>query len=412
MRKGAITRQSVLKAIAEYDKLGREAFLSKYGFGKARTYVLEYEGREYDAKAIAGAAHRWDQGRALRSSEFSGGKAHAVTWLERLEFRVAGGVDDFSELEFTSFLVRLLNKSGYWNVSQDVLLGPGARADIIAESQDSVIVVEAKRVSPQTNLRIEDAVNQLQHYGELTRTMAEYRDRTQRLAVAAPGILATTSAELFTKSGVEIWDGKWLAQRSVAAGLRDEASKFLDPEYFDAAPESEALELTAKLTNMPAGRGSWSAYQRLCRDIAEYLFCPPLESPAWESLDDAEMNRRDFILPNYAETGFWKFIRDKYFADYVVTDAKNFTHGIEKREVLQVANYLSKHGTGLFALIVTRVDPQESAVHAIKSQWMQHDKMIVTLTDADVVQMLAVKSFGNDPSEVIRQKIEDFRLGV
>ncbi|MGO4755768.1 hypothetical protein AB4212_45455, partial [Streptomyces sp. 2MCAF27] len=62
--------------------------------------------------------------------------------------------------------------------------------------------------------------------------------------------------------------------------------------------------------------------------------------------------------------------------------------------------------------IMTRIDPQESAVHAIKNQWMQHDKMIVTLTDADIAQMLTAKSFGNDPSEVIRQKIEDFRLGV
>ncbi|MFE7128082.1 hypothetical protein [Streptomyces sp. NPDC057617] len=411
MRRGAITRQSVLKAIAEYDELGREAFLSKYGYSKARTYVLVHEGREYDTKAIAGVAHKWDQERALKPAEFSGGKAHAVTWLERLGFQVQGGVPDFSELEFTHFLVQLLNKTGHRNVSQDVLLGPGARADIVAESQGAVLIIEVKRVSPQTNLRIEDAVKQVKHYGSLARA-AQYGDHRQRLVVAAPGILANKSAELLAKRGVEIWDGTWIAARSVAAGLQDEASKFLTPEYFDAAPQSEALDLTDKLMQMPAGRGSWSAYQRLCRDIAEYLFCPPLKSPVWESLDDAEMNRRDFILPNYAEDGFWKFIRDKYSADYVVADAKNYTRGIEKQEIIKVANYLSRHGTGLFALIVTRVDPQESAVHAIKNQWMQHDRMIVTLTDADIVQMLTDKSFGNDPSEVIRQKIEDFRLGV
>ncbi|MBN3930898.1 hypothetical protein IQ279_14880 [Streptomyces verrucosisporus] len=88
MRRGAITRESVLKVIEEYDEAGREAFLSKYGFGEARSYVLVHEGREYDSKAIAGVAHKWDQGRALTSGEFSGGKEHAAAWLKRLGFQV------------------------------------------------------------------------------------------------------------------------------------------------------------------------------------------------------------------------------------------------------------------------------------------------------------------------------------
>jgi Holliday junction resolvase-like predicted endonuclease len=278
MRRGAITRQSVLSTLAEYDELGRETFLAKYGYSKARTYVLVHEGRDYNAKAIAGVAHKWDHERALKSSEFSGGKAHAVTWLERLGFQVQGGALDFSELEFTHFLVELLAKTGHRNVSQDVLLGPGARADIIAESQDAVLIIEVKRVSPQTNLRIKDVVNQMKHYGGLARA-AQYGDHRQRLVVAAPGILANKGTEPLTKSGIEIWDGPWIAQRSVAAGLQDEASKFLAPEYFEAAPQSEALDLIDKLTQMPAGRATWSAYQRLCRDIAEYLFCPPFKIP-------------------------------------------------------------------------------------------------------------------------------------
>ncbi|MFJ4981497.1 HNH endonuclease [Streptomyces coeruleorubidus] len=88
MRKGAITRESVLKAVVEHDDLGREAFLSKYGFGGARSYVLVHEGREYDSKAIAGVAHKWAQGRALVPGEFSGGKDHAAAWLKRLGFQV------------------------------------------------------------------------------------------------------------------------------------------------------------------------------------------------------------------------------------------------------------------------------------------------------------------------------------
>ncbi|MFF8829264.1 HNH endonuclease [Streptomyces sp. NPDC015131] len=88
MHRGAITQGSVLKAMAEYDGLGRDEFLAQYGYGKARSYVVVHEGREYDSKAIAGVAHQWDQGRPLRSDEFSGGKEHAAAWLKRAGFRV------------------------------------------------------------------------------------------------------------------------------------------------------------------------------------------------------------------------------------------------------------------------------------------------------------------------------------
>ncbi|MFF2776450.1 HNH endonuclease [Streptomyces sp. NPDC058052] len=88
MRRGAITRGAVLKAIAEYDELGRDGFLAHYGFKEARSYVLVHEGREYDSKAVAGVAHQWDQGRPLKAHEFSGGKEHAVAWLRRVGFQV------------------------------------------------------------------------------------------------------------------------------------------------------------------------------------------------------------------------------------------------------------------------------------------------------------------------------------
>jgi hypothetical protein len=43
MRKGAISRDGVLKAIAEYDELGRDMFLSEYGYKPATGYLLIHE---------------------------------------------------------------------------------------------------------------------------------------------------------------------------------------------------------------------------------------------------------------------------------------------------------------------------------------------------------------------------------
>jgi hypothetical protein len=83
-----------------------------------------------------------------------------------------------------------------------------------------------------------------------------------------------------------------------------------------------------------------------------------------------------------------------------------------KREILQVANYLNPRGTGLFALIVARKEPDETARWICREQWVLHGKLIVGLGDDDVTQMVRTKMAGNDPAELIRQKIEDFRLKI
>lgn len=86
-----ITPTEVRMALAEYDSLGQTAFLTKYGFKKARTYVLQHDGREYDSKAILGAAHGFlANHKPLTSDIFYGGKAAAAADLRKLGFNVTG----------------------------------------------------------------------------------------------------------------------------------------------------------------------------------------------------------------------------------------------------------------------------------------------------------------------------------
>ncbi|WP_406178981.1 HNH endonuclease [Streptomyces canus] len=93
MRKGAISRDGVLKAIEECDESGRDKFLSDYGYKPATGYLLVHKDQTYDSKAIAGVAHKFDQGRALEWDEFNGGRAEAVKWLSRLGFMIRSSRD-------------------------------------------------------------------------------------------------------------------------------------------------------------------------------------------------------------------------------------------------------------------------------------------------------------------------------
>ena len=85
-----ITREGVLQAVAEFDQLGRDAFLAKYGYGPATTYSLVLDGKHYDPKAIVGVAHQFDRPDLgpLKNNELVGGRTGSSPVLERLGFKV------------------------------------------------------------------------------------------------------------------------------------------------------------------------------------------------------------------------------------------------------------------------------------------------------------------------------------
>ena len=81
---------AIRKAAAEFDELGREEFLRRYGYGRAIRYFVRIDDRLYDSKALVGAAHgvQFPDRGALSPSEFSGGEQTVRPTLERLGFNV------------------------------------------------------------------------------------------------------------------------------------------------------------------------------------------------------------------------------------------------------------------------------------------------------------------------------------
>ena len=83
-----VTRDDVVRAIKEYDRLGPERFFSEHGFAPTTTYDLVWDERPYPPKAILGTAYEFAAGQRLASGDFEGGKSGAVRVLGKLGFTV------------------------------------------------------------------------------------------------------------------------------------------------------------------------------------------------------------------------------------------------------------------------------------------------------------------------------------
>jgi hypothetical protein len=94
---------AVQLALDEFSTLGRTAFLSKYGFGKSRDFLVQNpkNGQLCDSKAIVGAAYgfQYPGEGPLKPSEFSGGEATVVPKLQALGFQVVRSGEDWTQEE-------------------------------------------------------------------------------------------------------------------------------------------------------------------------------------------------------------------------------------------------------------------------------------------------------------------------
>jgi hypothetical protein len=94
---------AVQEALDEFAKLGRSAFLSRYGFGKSRDFLVRNPGNGElcDSKAIVGAAYgfQYPEAGPLKPANFSGGEATVVPKLQSLGFEVLRIGEDWTQQE-------------------------------------------------------------------------------------------------------------------------------------------------------------------------------------------------------------------------------------------------------------------------------------------------------------------------
>lgn len=75
-------------AMAEFDELGREMFLRKYGFTESTGYFVVRSNRPYDSKPLLAAAFAYQYGEVLGPGDLDVGRGVAARQLERLGYEI------------------------------------------------------------------------------------------------------------------------------------------------------------------------------------------------------------------------------------------------------------------------------------------------------------------------------------
>ena len=84
----AVRPEHVLLVLEEFDRIGADEFLSRYGFDHAGEHELVHNSASYDSLAVLGVAHLRATGELAPSEDLSGGAAGAAAVLRDLGFTV------------------------------------------------------------------------------------------------------------------------------------------------------------------------------------------------------------------------------------------------------------------------------------------------------------------------------------
>lgn len=317
----------------------------------------------------------------------------------------------FREVEYVQYLNDIILKNNnFRNPEIEVALNDTKyRADLITQRKAGnkweKILIEVKVIPTFTELRLREIIEQLKLFKKYS--------KDHKIALAFPGILTNKDNALLQKEGIEVWDINYIST-NFAKEITSTPHPLFQALFTSKNYVAEHDKLIMDLKSINAGRKDkdWSKYQKHIEKILDYLFGSVLSSPITELSDHFKINRRDFILRNYAETGFWAHIRTRYLADYIVFDAKNYTKKVTKKEILQISNYLKVHGAGLFGIIVSRNGSDNGSYYTCREIWAMDKKLVIVLDDNDIIKMIIAKASTNNPEEIIRQKIEQFRLSM
>lgn len=222
-----------------------------------------------------------------------------------------------------------------------------------------------------------------------------------------------TKAEVIevTRARLELLD-QYITRKERAGG---EAEPALQEDAFSQRADFDLGEqFVRRLEAIPSGHAASGDYQRLVYEILNYLFEPDLTDGQMEPATFLGTERRDIIYVNEAERSFLKHVRETYSSVLLLFEIKNVKE-VELEHVNQVAAYLGVR-LGMLGFIVTRHPPGQNIV--LKTYSVFNDtpsvprKIILIVTDADLVTMIRLRQEGKAPVVVLKQLYRTFKLRV
>lgn len=147
--------------------------------------------------------------------------------------------------------------------------------------------------------------------------------------------------------------------------------------------------------------------------LAGQIFSPlPTVLPSHEK-QNADLYRFDLyckINPD-ADHDFFHMLTDFYKTKYLIFEFKNYAGKITQKEIYTTEKYLYEKALRQVAILISRNGPDANAVTALKGSLREHGKLILCLSDDDLINLIDMKEKNERPTaEYFGDLLDDLLL--
>ncbi len=185
-----------------------------------------------------------------------------------------------------------------------------------------------------------------------------------------------------------------------------------DTPQESAQPSKEGSLLSNKLKSLPTGKKYAIQFETLGQEILKHLFSPHLVGWLAQKTTSDELNRYDCTCRVDSQFGFWAFLLQNLNSRYVVFEFKNYEKKITQSEITTTEKYLFEKALRKTAIIISRKGAEKNAIKMAEAAIRESGKLLVTLSDEDIHNMLRMKDKGDDPSDYLFDLVDNFLLSL
>lgn len=192
--------------------------------------------------------------------------------------------------------------------------------------------------------------------------------------------------------------------------------KYSDIFKLEIIKESTKPELSyiSRLIGTPKGHTNFSQYENLCIEILRYLFNEQLSLWRKQEKSFAGLFRFDLIckIKNDTELEFWNILKRFYDTLYVVFEFKNYDQKISQSQIYTTEKYLYAKALRRVAIMITREGLDNNAEIAQRGVLREDGKLIICLSDKDIINMIKMKEKGDEPCDYLSDYLDNLLVDL
>ena len=349
------------------------------------------------------------------------------------DYNIINAVENgyFTTTEETSFikdfLLTFLTKLGFKNIELEKKYGTKV-IDIVATKNREDYAFEIKTY--RTKYASQGLVERATHIFR-GRIQSEEKINFKPIMITNCKVDLNLKEEILSKTKIEIWDisnliylcgdSSELIQKlslySSFSILDIRAERTLSyseiQENIDKPEIESQYQKFEKLFNQcKPGREDEKKYEKICEKAIKYLFKTEFFQISSQYSTNDNIFRMDLITSLKGTTEFWKFLIQFFNTKFVVFEFKNYSEEISQNLIFITGKYLYPSALRNVAFIISRYGLDKNANLIVDSKIKDEKKLIISLTDKDILIMIALKEEGKEPSDYLLEKVEKMLMSL